>query len=73
MPKARREMSVRIVPLQSPEAGDARVGGTVAQRVALVATLSFVHWTRTRRPLPGYTRATMPIVLLPLRPLPGSN
>jgi hypothetical protein len=56
-------MTVRIVSLHSPEASDSRVGGTVAERVALVASLSEQLWKLTRRPLPVYTRATMPIVL----------
>ncbi len=62
----RRDMTVRVVPLHSPEAGDSRVGGTVAERVALVGTLSEALWARTHRPLPTYTRATMPVVLTPL-------
>ena len=61
MPKARGNMTVRVVPLQSPEAGDARVGGTVAERIALVAALSESHWELTRRPRPRYDRATMPV------------
>ena len=56
-------MTVRLVPLHSREASEARVGGSVAERVALVARLSDMLWTRTGRPRPDYTRATMPIVL----------
>jgi hypothetical protein len=56
-------MTVRIVSLHSAEAGDSRVGGTVAERLALVTSLSEKLWTLTRRPFPVYTRATMPIVL----------
>jgi hypothetical protein len=59
-------MTVRIVPLTSQEAGAARVGGSAAERVALVARLSEGLWARTRRPLPTYTRATMPIAILAL-------
>ena len=59
----RSKMTARIVPLHSREAGDARVGGTVAERIALVAELSEMLWARTGRPLPSYTRATMPVVM----------
>jgi hypothetical protein len=52
-------MTVRIVSLHSPEASDSRVGGTVAERLALVTGLSEKLWA----PLPVYTRGTMPIVL----------
>ena len=65
----RRDMTVRVVPLQSAEAGDSRVGGTVAERVALVVTLSAELWARTQRPLPTYTRETIPFALKPLRAL----
>ena len=60
-------MTVRVVPLRSREAGEARVGGTVAERIALVAELSKMLWTRTGNPLPSYTRATMPVAIVPLR------
>ena len=59
-------MTVRVVPLASPEAGDARMGGTVAERVAAVAVLTELAWTTAKRPLPTYTRATMPVVLTTL-------
>ena len=36
------------------------------ERVALVGTLSEELWARPHRPLPTYTRATMPIILTPL-------
>ena len=63
----RRDMTVRVVPLESDEAGDSRVGGTAAERVALVGKLSAEVWARTHRPLPAYTRATMPVKLTTLR------
>ncbi len=56
-------MTARIVPLNSREAGEARVAGTIAERIALVAELSEMMWARTGRPLPSYTRATMPVVI----------
>ena len=59
-------MTVRVVPLRSCEAGEARVGGTAAERLSLVATLSEAQWTQTGRPLPTYTRATMPVVVAAL-------
>ena len=73
MPRNRRDMTVRLVPLDSREAGDARVGGTAAERILLVATLSEMLWAHTRRPLPTYTRATMPVAFTPLRSPPGSS
>jgi hypothetical protein len=63
MPTNRSRMTVRVVPLRSPEAGEARVGGTAAERLELVARLSESSWALTRRPLPSYSRATMPIVI----------
>ena len=59
-------MTVRIVPLQSREAGDARMEGTIAERVALVRTLSDFGWTQTGRPRPEYSRGTMPVAFGPL-------
>ena len=63
MTRDRSKMTARIVPLRSDEAGDARVGGTVAERVALVGELSRRMWALTGQPLPSYTRATMPVKL----------
>lgn len=59
-------MTIRLVPLRSAEGGDSRVGGTISERVALVGILSEDSWARTHRPLPTYTRATIPIVMKPL-------
>jgi len=67
MRQKRKAMTARVVPLNSREAGDARVAGTPAERVALVATLSRDAWALTGVPLPSYTRATMPVRLIPLR------
>jgi hypothetical protein len=63
MANFRSDMTVRIVPLHGAEASDSRVGGTVAERLALLTSLSERLWTLARRPLPVYTRATMPIVV----------
>ena len=54
-------MTARVVPLASDEAGDGRVRGTVAERLALVAELSQRMWALTKRPMPSYTRKTMPV------------
>jgi hypothetical protein len=57
----RRRMTARIVPLASNEANDARVGGTVDERLALLAELSRRAWASTGKPIPSYTRKTMPV------------
>lgn len=62
-----KSMTGRVVPLKSREAGDARVAGTPAERIALVARLSSEAWALTGRPLPSYTRATIPVRILTLR------
>ena len=54
-------MTARIVPLRSDEASDARVEGTPAERLALLAQLSRRMWALTGQPAPSYTRATMPV------------
>jgi hypothetical protein len=64
---SRRKMTVRVVPLQSRAAGNAIVSGTAAERLALVADLSAMSWELTGKPLPRYTRATMPVVLTTLQ------
>lgn len=73
MPGNRRDMTVRIVPLRSREASESRVGGTAVDRLNLVAVLSKTLWARTRRPLPAYTRATMPVVFIPLHSPSGHD
>lgn len=54
-------MTVRIVPLRSPAAGDGRVGGTADERLGLLRDLSARMWKLTGRPVPEYTRKTMPV------------
>jgi hypothetical protein len=71
MPKARREMTARVVSLHGREASDATVDGTVTERLALVARLSEASWRLTGRPLPEYTRATMPVVVTSLKAQTG--
>ena len=60
-------MTARVVPLHSDEAGDARVGGTPDERLALLSELSRRMWALTQQPFPSYTRATMPVRLSTLR------
>jgi hypothetical protein len=60
-------MTARIVPLRSDEASDARVDGTPEERLALLAELSRRMWALTRRPLPSYTRESMPVRVSTLR------
>ncbi|HEV8600108.1 MAG TPA: hypothetical protein VGQ69_12160 [Gemmatimonadales bacterium] len=63
MTQDRRRMTVKLVPLQSPEAGDGTVGGTIAERLTLVDELSRRMWELTKRPLPTYTRSAIPFRL----------
>jgi hypothetical protein len=49
------------------------MGGTVEDRLAAVAQLTAEAWRLSGRPLPTYTRATMPIVIGTLRDVSGSN
>jgi len=67
MKRDRKNVQVRIVPLRSVEAGESRVAGSVAERVALVADLSRQAWALTGRPIPTYTRKTMPVRVVSLR------
>ncbi|MGH7670349.1 MAG: hypothetical protein ACRENQ_12745 [Gemmatimonadaceae bacterium] len=67
MPKPRRDMTARVVPLHSRDAGNATVGGSVAERLMLVAQLSETSWQLTGYPLPVYTRETMPVVVTTLK------
>lgn len=56
-------MTARVVPLHSREAGDARMGGTLEERVAAVGELTLSAWRLAGRSLPSYTRATMPVAV----------
>ena len=60
MKNDRHSMTVRIVPLRSQEAGDSRVGGTVTERLALVAELSLRSWSLTGKSMPRYAREVIP-------------
>ena len=59
-------MTARVVPLDSDEAADARVAGSAAERLAILADLSRRMWSLSRRSAPSYTRATMPFKLTTL-------
>jgi hypothetical protein len=63
-------MTVRVVSLHSREASDATVGGTAAERLALVTELSERCWLLTGQAFPSYTRGTMPAMVraLPMAP-----
>lgn len=63
----KRPMTVRVVSLTSDEAGDARMGGSVDERVAAVTTLTLEAWRLAKRPFPSYARNTMPVVVARLR------
>lgn len=66
MSKPRRHLTVRVVPLESREAAEATVGGTMAERLALVARLSEMSWALTGLPLPTHTRAATPVMVAAL-------
>lgn len=68
----KERMTVRIVSQGSPEAGDARMGGTVEARVNAVTELTLEAWRLSGRAFPVYTRATMPIVVATLTNHSGS-
>ena len=57
----RKQMTARVVRLDSDDAGDARVAGTPTERLSILADLSRRMWELTQRPLPAYTRKTMPV------------
>lgn len=69
----RSRMTARVVPLTSREAGDPPTGGTIEERLAAVAALTAEAWRLSGRPLPTYTRDTMPVVLARLKDHSGST
>lgn len=69
----RREMTYRVVALESAEARDARLGSTVAERLAMLAELSRLAWAASGRPLPRYERRDMPVRLAALRDQGGPD
>lgn len=67
MTRHRRDMTGRVVPLESREAGEPPCPPSVAERLALMTRLSREAWELSRRAIPSYTRATIPVVLRTLR------
>lgn len=57
----RSKMTARVVGLRDKVAGDAHVGGTLAERLEMMAELARVGWELSGRPFPQYERATMPV------------
>ena len=70
MTKDRSHMTIRVVRQQSRDAHDARTGGTVAERVELVAEMAEFGWALAKKKMPVYTRATMPVYVA--RPEPSA-
>lgn len=64
---ARRVVSARVVALQSPEASEPPRPATVAERLALLATLSRQTWMLTGQPLPCEPRTQMRVTFRALR------
>jgi len=63
MGKHRRDITARVVPLRSREAGEPPCPSTAAERIALVTRLAREMWALSGKPRPRYTRATMPVVV----------
>lgn len=71
---AKREgVTFRRVPLQSEEAGEARVAGTPTERLRLTSELSQSAWSNTGKPLPSYARRDMPIRIVRLGERPDRD
>lgn len=67
MAEDRRNLSARVVSLSSADAADARMGGTVAERVAAVMVLTEEAWRLAGRAFPRYTREETPVTRGTLR------
>lgn len=63
MSSDRKDMTARVVPLDSAEADRPPVPPTVVERLALLADLSREAWALTGRPLPEYARSEMPVAV----------
>ncbi|HET7602414.1 MAG TPA: hypothetical protein VFK36_05310 [Gemmatimonadales bacterium] len=70
---ASRKITVRVVPLGSPEAGDSHLGSTASERLGMLAELSRLAWAASGRPFPQYQRETMPIRRSTLRAQGGPD
>jgi hypothetical protein len=64
MPPPRKSMTFRRSHLRSTEAADARVAGTISDRLALVPALSLAAWANGKKPLPGYDRSQIPVRII---------
>jgi hypothetical protein len=60
MSTPRRDMTVRVLPLGTEPGDDLSATTTVEERLAMVVELSARMSQLTGKPLPSYTRATMP-------------
>ena len=63
----RREITCRVIALESADARDARLGSTAAERLEMLAELSRLAWAASGRTLTQYERRNMPIRLSALR------
>lgn len=70
---AKRDITFRVVPLESAEARDARLGSTATQRLEMLAELSRAAWIAGGRPFPRYERRNMPVRLSRLTEQGGPN
>lgn len=66
MPPPRKSMTFRRSHLRSAEAADARVAGTISDRLALVSVLSLAAWANGQKPLPEYDRSQIPMRIIRL-------
>jgi hypothetical protein len=67
MRKNRASMSTRVVRLTESGSHDLGLNMAAAERVALIEQLSVEGWVLTRREMPSYDRANMPVRLVPLK------
>lgn len=65
--RPRKNLTARVVPLGSPEAGAPPCPPDPAGRIELLTRLSRESWELSGRPWPSYTRETMPVVIRTLR------
>lgn len=61
----RAALRAHVFPLGGEPREDAGAGMNAAERLALVADLSREMWALTGRPVPTYTRAEMPVAMIP--------
>ncbi len=66
-------MTYRIVRLESSEASGAPKPGSQAEGSRMMAELSIAAWQASGRPLPTYTRATIPVRFTTLEALAQSD